>query len=75
MIVIVRSRDKCGGKRVNSHGGFGAHNGICFRILCVNQKSVKWPWVVPFEMSVKIKQRSIFAVQNDSRLFFDAKEA
>ena len=47
----------------------------CFRILCVNWKSIKWPLAGPFEMNVKIKQGSIFVVQNDSRLFFDAIEA
>ena len=40
-------------------------------ILCMNQKSNKWPWVGPFKMNVKIKQGSNF----DSCLFFDAQEA
>ena len=44
----------------------------CFRILHVNQKSIKWPWAGLFEISVKIEQGSIFVVQNDSRLFFIA---
>ena len=43
-----------------------------FRILCVNQKSIKWPWAEPFEMNVKIEQRSDFVVDNSRQLFFDA---
>ena len=46
-----------------------------FRILCMNQKSIKWTWAEPFEMNVKIEQGLNFVVDNDSRLFFDAQEA
>ena len=47
----------------------------CFRILRVNQKSIKWTWAEPFELNVKIEQGSNFVIDNDSQLFFDAKEA
>ena len=47
----------------------------CFRILRVNQKSIKWTWVELFEMNKKIEQGSNFVVGNGSRLFFDAQEA
>ena len=46
-----------------------------FCILCVNWKSIKWPWAEPFEMNVKIEQELSFVVDNDSQLFFDAQEA
>ena len=36
---------------------------------------IKWPWAEPFEMNVKIEQRSDFVVDNGRRLFFNAQEA
>ena len=45
-----------------------------FRILRMNQKSIKWTWAETFEMNVKIEQGSNFVIHNDSRLFFDAQE-
>ena len=45
-----------------------------FRILRVTRKSIKWTWVEPFEMNVKIGQELNFVV-DDSRLFLDAQEA
>ena len=45
------------------------------RILCEIRKSIKWTGVEPFEMNVKIEQELNLAVDNDSRLFFDAQEA
>ena len=46
----------------------------CFHILRVTRKSIKWTWVEPFEMNVKIEQGLNFVV-DDSRLFIDAQEA
>ena len=39
-----------------------------------DRKSIKWTWVEPFEMNVKIEQELNFVV-DDSRLFLDAQEA
>ena len=32
----------------------------------MTQKSIKWTWVEPFEMNVKIEQELNFVVDNDS---------
>ena len=37
----------------------------------MNQKSIKWTWVEPFEMNTKVKLVSNFVVNNESH-FFDA---
>ena len=47
---------------------------MAFRILRVTRKSIKWTWVEPFEMKVKIEQELNFVV-DDSRLFLDPQEA
>ena len=39
------------------------------RIPRVYQKSIKWTWVEPFEMNVKIKQGSNFDLDNESHFF------
>ena len=46
-----------------------------FRILRVNQKSIKSPWAEPFGMNVQIERGSDFVVDNSRRLFFNAQEA
>ena len=38
-------------------------------------KSIKWTWVEPFEMNVKIEKELNFVVDNDSQLFLHAQEA
>ena len=43
-----------------------------FRILRVNQKSIKWTWAEPFEMNAKVELVSNFVIDNESRFFFDA---
>ena len=45
-----------------------------FRILHVNWKSIKWLWVGPFKMNVKIEQGSDFVTDNGHQLFFNAQE-
>ena len=40
----------------------------------MTRKSIKWTWVEPFEMNVKIEQELNFVVDN-SRLFLDTQEA
>ena len=44
---------------------------MAFCILHAYRKSIKWIWVELFEMNVKIKQGSIFDLDNESRFFFD----
>ena len=46
-----------------------------FCILNIYRKSIKWTWVEPFEMNVKIARGLNFDLDNESRHFFDAKEA
>ena len=37
-------------------------------------KSIKRTWAEPFEMNIKIKQELNFVVDNNRRLFLDARE-
>ena len=39
--------------------------------VSVYRKSIKWTWVEPFEMNVKIERGSNFDLDNESRFFFD----
>ena len=43
--------------------------------VSVYWKSIKWIWVEPFEMNVKIEQGLNFILDNESHFFFDALEA
>ena len=45
-----------------------------FHILRMTRKSIKWTWVEPFKMNVKIEQELNFVI-DDSQLFLDAQEA
>ena len=48
---------------------------MAFPHTSVTRKSIKWTWVEPFKMNVKIDQELNFVVDNDRRLFLDAQEA
>ena len=39
--------------------------------VSVYRKSIKWTWVEPFEMNAKIDRESNFALDIESRRFFD----
>jgi hypothetical protein len=46
-----------------------------FRTLRIHQKSIKWPWAEPFEITAKVELGSNFVVDNESQFFSDALEA